>query len=92
MPSKYIKGYTDKKSIEYIKNNYDQVSLRMPKGDREKYKDLAEQQGKSLNQLIIDLLNDEMIREASKSKDNRIAEYAKEILKLRDYKKNEQEK
>ncbi len=83
MPSKYIKGYTDKKSIEYIKNNYDQVSLRMPKGDREKYKDLAETQGKSLNQLIIDLLDDEVLREAKESKDKRIVAYAEEILKTK---------
>ncbi|MCR5397721.1 MAG: Arc family DNA-binding protein [Lachnospiraceae bacterium] len=83
MSSKYIKGYTDKKSIEYIKNNYDQVSLRMPKGEREKYKNLAEAQGKSLNQLIIDLLDDEVLREAKESKDKRIVAYAKEILKTK---------
>ena len=41
VPSSYIKGYSDKKASEFIKNNYDQFSLRVPKGDREKYKKLA---------------------------------------------------
>ncbi len=77
MPSKYIKGYTDKKSIEYIKNNYDQVSLRMPKGDRQKYKGLAEEQGKSLNALIIELLNAESERVREEKQKKRIVAYAK---------------
>ena len=77
MPSKYIKGYTDKKSIEYIKNNYDQVSLRMPKGDRQKYKELAEGQGKSLNALIIDLLNAESERVREEEQKKRIVTYEK---------------
>ena len=62
MPSSYKKGYSDKKAIEYIKNNYDQFSLRVPKGDREKYKKLAEEQGQSLNQLIVELLDEEVQR------------------------------
>ena len=77
MPSKYIKGYTDKKSIEYIKNNYDQVSLRMPKGDRQKYKELAEGQGKSLNALIIELLNVESERVREEEQKKRIVTYKK---------------
>ncbi|WP_418853920.1 Arc family DNA-binding protein [Ruminococcus sp.] len=39
---------------------YDQVSLRMPKGKREEYKAHAERQGKSLNALIIELLEKDM--------------------------------
>lgn len=45
---------------KYIKNNYDQIMIRVPKGDREQYKKFAEQQGKSLTALIIDLLEKEM--------------------------------
>lgn len=48
---------------KYIKENYDQVSLRVPKGKREEYKAHAEAQGKSLNQLITELL-DKSIKEA----------------------------
>lgn len=48
---------------KYIAKNYDQVSLRIPKGDREKYKSFAESQGKSLNALIIELLDERMSRD-----------------------------
>lgn len=45
-----------KATSKYISKAYDQVSLRMPKGKREEYKAHAERQGKSLNALIIELL------------------------------------
>ena len=48
---------------KYIARNYDQVSLRIPKGTREKYKAYAESQGKSLNALIIELLNERTSRD-----------------------------
>lgn len=47
---------------KYIAKNYDQVSLRIPKGTREKYKAFAESQGKSLNALIVELLEERMNR------------------------------
>ena len=43
---------------KYIKNNYDRVNLTMPKGKKEEYKKMAEAAGKSLNQFIVDLLED----------------------------------
>lgn len=45
---------------KYIKNNYDQIMIRVKKGDRERYKEFAEQQGKSLTALIVELLESEM--------------------------------
>lgn len=39
---------------KYISNNYDRVNLTMPKGKKEIYKQMAEAEGKSLNQFIID--------------------------------------
>ncbi len=45
-----------KATSKYISKAYDQVSLRMPKGKREIYKAHAERKGKSLNALIIELL------------------------------------
>lgn len=48
---------------KYIARNYDQVSLRIPKGTREKYKAYAESQGKSLNALIIELLDERISRD-----------------------------
>ncbi len=77
MPSSYKKGYSDKKAIEYIKNNYDQFSLRVPKGDREKYKKLAEEQGKSLNQLIVELLDAEKEAILEEKQVGRVLAYAK---------------
>ena len=79
MPSKYKKGYSDKKATEYIKNNYDQFSLRVPKGDRGKYKQLAEEQGKSLNQLIVELLDAEDERIRKEKQADRSVEYAKKL-------------
>lgn len=58
-------AYTDasNKAVQkYISKNYDQISIRIPKGDREKYKQFAESKGKSLNAFIIQLLNDAMNR------------------------------
>lgn len=34
----------------------DTITLRVPKGDREAYKKIAEEKGKSLNQYIIDCM------------------------------------
>ena len=48
---------------KYIAKNYDQVSLRIPKGTRKKYKAYAESQGKSLNALIIELLDERISRD-----------------------------
>ena len=48
---------------KYIAKNYDQFSLRIPKGTREKYKAYAESQGKSLHALIIELLDERMSRD-----------------------------
>ena len=45
---------------KYIAKAYDQVSLRIPKGTREKYKHHAENKGKSLNALIVELLEADM--------------------------------
>ena len=46
---------------DYIKKAYDEIKVRVPKGDKDKYKAYAEEQGKSLNQWIIDLMEKEII-------------------------------
>ena len=43
---------------KYIKNNYDRINLTIPKGKKEEYKRIAESEGKSLNQFIIDAINE----------------------------------
>lgn len=47
----------NKSTQKYIKANYDDIKVRVPKGKREIYKAHAESKGKSLNQLIIELLD-----------------------------------
>ncbi|MDE6665857.1 MAG: Arc family DNA-binding protein [Ruminococcus sp.] len=49
---------------KYIAKAYDQVSLRIPKGTREKYKNHAESKGKSLNALIVELLEADIAGQA----------------------------
>ena len=41
---------------KYMKNNYDEVKIRIKKGDKELFKAHAESQGKSLNSYIADLM------------------------------------
>lgn len=43
---------------KYNDANYDRIYISVPKGDKEKYKKLAESKGLSLTQLIISLLED----------------------------------
>ena len=50
----------NKASQKYIRNNYDDIKLRVPKGQREIYKAHAESKGTSLNKLVIDLLEKDM--------------------------------
>lgn len=45
---------------KYIKSNYDEIKVRVKKGEKEKYKRYAESKGCSLNQLIIYLLENEI--------------------------------
>lgn len=44
----------------YVKTHYDNINVRVPKGKRDQYKKMAEEQGKSLNRLIVELLENEM--------------------------------
>ena len=54
---------TNKAVQKYCKANYDNITVRVPKGKREVYKEYAESQGKSLNALIIEMLNERMSRD-----------------------------
>ena len=59
----YYKKTQSKSVVKYISNNYDQISVRIPKGSRERYKAFAEKRGTSLNALIVELLEHEMNKE-----------------------------
>lgn len=49
-----------KATAKYMKNKLDDIKVRVPKGKREVYKAHAERKGKSLNALIIELLENDM--------------------------------
>ena len=49
-----------KATAKYMKTKLDDIKVRVPKGKREVYKAHAERQGKSLNALIIELLEKDM--------------------------------
>ncbi len=45
---------------KYVKANYERIYLVCKKGQKEKYQSLAEMSEKSLNQYIIDLLEEKL--------------------------------
>ena len=47
-------------SAKYIKENCDEIKVRVPKGKKDIYKAQAEMRGKSLNQFIIDCIEKEV--------------------------------
>lgn len=49
-----------KATTKYIKNNYDSIILRIPKGERDKIKMFAESRGMSLNAFIYAAIKSEM--------------------------------
>ena len=59
MPRKYSEAQ-NKATQKYIQKAYDTITVRVPKGMREKYNAHAESKDTSLTKLIIDLLNDDM--------------------------------
>lgn len=58
--------YTDaqkKASIKYLKEKTDSIQIRAQKGTKERWKDAATVRGKSLNQFIVDTMEDEIAKE-----------------------------
>lgn len=50
----------EKKAVAKYHAKLDEIKVRVPKGQREQYKAFAEGRGKSLNTLIIELLDREI--------------------------------
>ena len=48
-----------KANAKYL-DKFDDIKIRVPKGERERYKQYAESKGKSLNALIIELIEQDM--------------------------------
>ena len=55
MGAKYTEAQKNA-SIKYLRENTDDIRIRVPKGKKDEYKQLAENNGMSLNALIIELL------------------------------------
>lgn len=48
------------RTMKYMKESRDKLTLNLPKGDKERYKAYAESKEKSLTQLIVELIEREM--------------------------------
>ena len=56
-------AYNDKskeRTMRYMKESRDKLTLNLPKGDKDRYREHAEQQGKSLTGLIVELLESDI--------------------------------
>ena len=49
------------RTIRYMKEKRDKLTLNLPLGDKERYKAHAESQGKSLTALIVDLIEADIV-------------------------------
>lgn len=47
-------------TMKYMKENLEDIKIRVPKGKRAEYKAFAEKRGKSLSRLIVDLIEQDM--------------------------------
>lgn len=54
----YYSQSQNKRTQAYIHENYDQVSVRIPKGRKELYQNVLKEQGLSLNKYILDKLEE----------------------------------
>lgn len=48
------------RTIKYMNEKRDKLTLNLPKGDKERYKNHADARGKSLTSLIVELLEKDM--------------------------------
>ena len=51
-----------KATMKYLKNNKDEIKIRVPKGEKERYQKHAADRGKSLTALIVELLEDDICK------------------------------
>ena len=48
------------RTMRYMKENRDKLTINLPKGDKERYKEYAETKGKSLTGFIVELIEREI--------------------------------
>ena len=51
----------NKATQKYIKNNYEEIKIRVPKGKKDQYKELASKKGFSLNSFVVDLMEQSLL-------------------------------
>ena len=54
------------RTMRYLKEKRDKLTLNLPLGDKERYKTHAESKGKSLTALIVDLIETDIIASEEK--------------------------
>lgn len=54
----------ERKAVARYHAKLDEIKVRVPKGERDKYKNHAESKGKSLNALIVELLEADIAGQA----------------------------
>lgn len=57
---------SEKKAVAKYHAKLDEIKVRVPKGERERYKRYADTQRKSLNALIIELLEQDIAEKSGK--------------------------
>lgn len=50
------------RTMKYMKEKRDKLTLNLPRGDKERYKQHAENKGKSLTGLIVELIEEDIKR------------------------------
>lgn len=53
----------NKATQKYVKNNYDRIELKVPKGKKQEIKDFATDKGQSLNGFVNEAIDEKMERE-----------------------------
>ena len=56
--------------MKYMKNNYDRIELKVPKGEKEDLKAHAQQRGESLNGFIKRAIAEALERDKAEQEDN----------------------
>lgn len=55
------------RTMRYMKDKRDKLTLNLPAGDKERYKAHAEKQNKSLTGLIVELLERDIVQRSNRS-------------------------
>ena len=58
MPKNLYNEKAKERTMRYLEKSRDKLNLNLPKGDKERYKEHAKSLGKSLTELIVELLEE----------------------------------